>query len=402
MFTMYVPPAEDEKNYDKTLWETTSHGYDKDKMEEAVHFALVHEFDGHREGEDVEAYLYRGGMTSKNEGIYANIVGPTKVRGGVSGMVLINGRIAAEWGDTYRPDMTFSCTKSYLSTVASFAWKDGLLRATPDGIHVDDERGLDDSVLASERRHCGDIRPEHEANEEITWRQLLQQTSEWRGVLWSKSDVVDHNRNVGGNTPNMAAGDRNAKKGEARPYRAPGTYWEYNDVRVNRLSLALMRVLGQPLPGVLREKIMGPIGCSSTTWDWHGYSTSWEKLSPSGVWAKGVSGGGHWGGGLHISTRDHARFGLLLARGGKWGDKQLIPDGWVARATQPCTLNEEYGFMWWLPKTSNTMLPRTSFMARGAGGNFIFIDPAADVVVVARWCSDRDGLLKRVMDALTL
>lgn len=327
MAALYLPPPDDDDEK-KEMWETTQEGYDELKMKEAVEFAKMNEFQGHGVGEDVEAYLFKGGMTAKNEGKNATIVGPTKVRGPVNGMVLVKGRIAAEWGDTSRPDMTFSVTKSYLSTVASFAWMEGHMRATADG-DDDKERGLDDSVLESERRHHGDIRPEHEANEDITWRQLLQQTSEWRGSLWGKPDVVDHNRSVG-NTPNMTAAgeEKNARKGEERAYRSPGTYWEYNDVRVNRLSLALMRVLDQPVPAILREKIMLPIG-SSSRWDWHGYSTSWEKLKPSGVWAKGVSGGGHWGGGLHISARDHARFGLLLARGGKWNDKQLIPEGWI-------------------------------------------------------------------------
>ena len=205
---------------------------------------------------------------------------------------------------------------------------------------------------------------------------------------------------------------------------APSPHAQYNDVRVNRLvrrrgappvdtcarppsdgtarpprggaprpqSAALMHVLDQPLPGVLRERVMDPIGCSDT-WAWHGYSTSWEKLA-CGVWAQGVSGGGHWGGGLHISSRDHARFGLLLARGGVWGGDRLIPEGWIARATAPCEQNELYGFMWWLYPGS------AAFAARGAGGNFIYIDPERDLVVVARWCADRDGLVARVLAAL--
>ena len=66
---------------------------------------------------------------------------------------------------------------------------------------------------------------------------------------------------------------------------------EYNDVRVNRLSLAALRVLGKPLPTVLKDRIMDPIG-ASPSWSWNGYSTSFVDLNGERV--QSVSGGGHW------------------------------------------------------------------------------------------------------------
>ena len=149
-----------------------------------------------------------------------------------------------------------------------------------------------------------------------------------------------------------------------------------------------MRKLGGPLPGLLRERVMDPIGASNS-WSWNGYSTSWEKLS-NGVWAQGVSGGGHWGGGLFISSRDHARFGLLMSRDGIWENKRLIPNGWISYATTPCKLHHQYGFMWWLNTEGERgkmfpSAPSTSFFAKGAGGNVIWIDPVLDLVVVVRW-----------------
>src|SRR5688572_21401492 len=62
------------------------------------------------------------------------IIGPIKERGGVSGLIIRKGYIAAEWGDTRTVDMTFSVTKSYLSTVAALAFDDGLLRSTRDTV----------------------------------------------------------------------------------------------------------------------------------------------------------------------------------------------------------------------------------------------------------------------------
>ena len=66
---------------------------------------------------------------------------------------------------------------------------------------------------------------------------------------------------------------------------------EYNDVRVNRLSLAALRVLDKPLPSVLKDRIMDPIGASSS-WSWNGYTTSFVDLNGEKV--QSVSGGGHW------------------------------------------------------------------------------------------------------------
>lgn len=216
----YPPPSSSPDG-----WARCSGGFDAARLAEAVAYAEspAAEFTGYGPGEDVEAYLFAGGMVGKAEGEFAAIVGPTKARRGVNGLIVHRGRIAAEWGDTARPDMTFSVTKSYLSTVASFAWAGGAMRASATGA-AGDERGLDESVSASERRRHGGLGAEaYPANARITWRQLLQQTSEWRGTLWGKPEQVDHNRRVGGGATMAADANR---KGEAREYREPGAYWE--------------------------------------------------------------------------------------------------------------------------------------------------------------------------------
>jgi CubicO group peptidase (beta-lactamase class C family) len=72
------------------------------------------------------------------------------------------------------------------------------------------------------------------------------------------------------------------------------------------------------MPQVLKEKIMDPIG-ASTTWRWFGYDHAWVNID--GLQMKSVTGGGHSGGGLFISTLDHARFGLLFMNNGNWKGK---------------------------------------------------------------------------------
>ena len=218
---------------------------------------------------DLEAALiaYNAGKTHDD----GKLRGPTKSHGPITGVVVRHGYIVAEWGEPHRVDMTFSVTKSFISTVAGLAWDRGLIR----DIHDPVARYVQD----------GGFDPPH--NAKITWDMLLRQTSEWDGTLWGKHPAAHNPRD------------------ELRPVQEPGTYYEYNDVRVNRLSLALLRVWRKPLPQVLQDEVMDPIG-ASRTWEWHGYENSWVTIN--GVSMQSVSGGGHWGGGMWISARDQARF----------------------------------------------------------------------------------------------
>lgn len=287
------------------------------------------------------------------------VLGPTRPRGRVSGVVLRGGRVVAEWGTPARVDMSFSVAKSYLAILAGLAVDDGLI---PD-VHQPVAELVGDGGFAGKR------------NAQITWHHLLQQTSEWSGTLWDKPDQVDHNRVVGGD---------NSKKGQKRRLRSAGTFWEYNDVRVNRLSLALMQVWRRPLPEVLKQRIMDPIGATDT-WSWQPYRNAGVEIAER--WMMGVPGGSHWGGGLWMSTRDHARVGLLIARGGQWNGRQLLSADWIGRMTTPCDLNPVYGYLWWL-NTDRKFLPAASaeaVFAIGAGQSMIWVDAPADLVVVLRW-----------------
>ena len=124
----------------------------------------------------------------------------------------------------------------------------------------------------------------------------------------------------------------------------PGKNWKYNDVRVNLLAFSGLQVWRKPLPQVLKENIMDPIGASNT-WRWHGYENSWVLLD--GQMMQSVSGGGHWGGGVWINALDHARFGYLFLRDGKWKNKQIISEEWIEMASTPTDIHQGYGYMNW-------------------------------------------------------
>ncbi|MGB4959547.1 MAG: serine hydrolase, partial [Saprospiraceae bacterium] len=215
-------------------------------------------------------------------------------------------------------------------------------------------------------------------NQKITWEHLLHQSSDWTGTLFGLHDWAD----------------RPPKDGEQddwvrRQLLMPGTVFEYNDVRVNLLAYALLNVWRKPLPIILKEKIMDPIG-ASVTWRWHGYEDSFVTLD--GLSMQSVSGGGHHGGGLFSNSMDLARLGLLFLRQGNWNGKQLLAKSWIKAATTPSPSAGDYGYMWWLNHDKKWRnLPGEIYYAVGYGGNYIIIDPTNDLVVVTRWL-DNDGL----------
>jgi len=225
---------------------------------------------------------------------------------------------------------------------------------------------------------------------------LLTQTSEWEGTCFGMPDQVEHYRRVA-HDPNPPGG----RKGEKRPLRAPGTYWEYNDVRINQLSLALLHLLRKPLPQVLLESVLRPIG-GGDGFRWEGYDDAWVEID--GERMQSVPGGTHWGAGVSISARDQARIGQLLLDGGAHEGRQLLPRDWIARMQQPCAIAPFYGWLTWLNRAQAMFAdasPESWFMV-GAGGNYTWIDPTHDAVVVVRWLDSAHsaGFVSRVVQAL--
>ena len=342
-------------------------GLDPRRLDDAIAYHLAHETKWRR-----DFRLADGRYVGVADEPDSAVLGPVRPRGEPSGLVVRGGRLVAEWGDTERVEMSFSIAKSYLAALAGVAVGRGLIKS------------LDHRVSEAAR----DVDFDSEQNRAITWRHLLQQTSEWSGTLFGKPDSIDHNRDLG------KADFGQTDKGVPRPMRPPGTLWEYNDVRVNRLSLSLLQLFRRPLPDVLREAITAPIGASST-WEWRPYDNAWVDID--GQPMPSVPGGSHWGGGLWMSARDHARFGLLHLLRGRWGELPLLPASWVDECRRPCPINPEYGLLWWLDVGR-----AGAFAARGAGSSLIWIDPDDDLVAVVRWIDKPHipGFLQRLLDAV--
>jgi CubicO group peptidase (beta-lactamase class C family) len=225
-------------------------------------------------------------------------------------------------------------------------------------------------------------------NARVTWKHHLQQESEWEGSMWGKhSDFIGKEA--------FGAGER-----KPRTLKAAGEFYEYNDVRINRFALSLLRVFGRQLPDVFRDEVMDPIGASSS-WKWVPYHNSYVEID--GKRMASVSGGTRWGGGMWINSWDMARFGYLWLRNGRWGEKQLLPTSYVKAALTPSEHGPDYGYLFWLNTQGKNYpgLPANAFGAKGAGSNSIVVSPDHDLVVVWRWHGGNEAeFVKRVIAAI--
>ncbi|OFW01021.1 MAG: serine hydrolase [Acidobacteria bacterium RIFCSPLOWO2_02_FULL_68_18] len=348
--TPYFPPPHQ--------WErrmAAAVGFDAALLDEAVTFATSSETPRFKD------LLLDQATTFGAREPFDTPIGPMKERGPVSGLIIRNGYLVAQWGDPDRVDMTHSVTKTFLSTVASLAFQRGLIKDVNDRARPYMPPGVD----LFDAPH----------NQSITWDHLLRQTSDWQGTMWGKPDWADRPEGEPSQWPN-------------RKLYEPGTRYKYNDARVNAFALALLHVFRRPLPDVLRDEIMEPIGASST-WQWHGYENSWVTVNGQRV--QSVSGGGHWGGGMFINAWDMARFGYLFLRNGRWKDRQLVAEQWITQARTPGKANDQYGYMNWYLNTGRTSMPATpesSVRFVGNGPNNVYIDWENDLVVVVRWIRD--------------
>jgi CubicO group peptidase (beta-lactamase class C family) len=365
-------------------------GMDARRLEEAVAFARANET---RAPRNLEIAHYQ----SFGREPFGEAIGPFSERGDPAGIVLRNGYIVAEWGDPYRADMTFSVTKSFLSTAVGSRFDRGMIRGLQDPVRGYVGPIAEMGAQATAGRYAADrigapmlLSPfESEHNRKITWDHLLRQTSDWQGTLWGKPDWADRP----GSDP---------AEWMTRARHEPGTRYQYNDVRVNVLALAATERLAAPAAAGAARARDGPDRRLAHL----ALVRLRELLGPlDGQPVQSVSGGGHWGGGMFISARDQARFGYLTLRRGRWNDRQILSEEWIRLATTPTPVQTGYGFMNFFLNTDRTFLPSapaSAFAHMGNGTNMVYVDPENDLVVVARWIERNqiDGLVQRVIAAV--
>ena len=364
-------------------------GFDAARLTAAIQFAIQSDAKAPR---DMEQSHYQ----SFGREPYGQGIGPFKPRGEPTGVILRGGYVVATWGEPDRVDMTHSVSKSFLSSVVGVAFDRGLIPSVQDTVWKSQapiyrlrlEAPSEPGTSEGHSMFIEPFAPPH--NRQITWDDMLRQTSDWEGTLWGKPDWADRP-------------SQNPAEWRTRARARPGTTYEYNDVRVNVLALAVTNVWRRPLPEVLRDYVMDPIGASST-WRWFGYDNAWITLDGRPVQV--VSGGGHWGGGMFINAWDMARFGLLTLRRGVWGDKRILSEAWVKMALTPTAPQPTYGFMNWFLNTDRKWMPSAppnAFGHVGNGTNLVFVSPDQDLVAVVRWIDNSkiDTFLGMLLGAVT-
>ena len=238
------------------------------------------------------------------------------------------------------PQTSFSVAKSVLSTLVGIAVERGHL-------------ALDDPVTD----HVPELLDRDPAFAEITLRHLVTMSSglgyEEQGLPWSDDALTYYD-------PDLRALALTAEVQEP-----PGRTWLYNNYNPLLVGLVLERAVGEPVERFAAEALWGPMGAEA--------DASWSADSEASGFPKMESG-------FNAVARDYARFGLLFAREGRAGDRQVVPADWVAEATARDTTAdpaEHYQYWWWVDTEREGR-----FSARGNKGQFVYVDPATDVVVV--------------------
>lgn len=144
----------------------------------------------------------------------------------------------------------------------------------------------------------------------------------------------------------------------------PGTVWNYSSGDTQLLSGVLEQVTGMSAAEYAEEKLFEPLGVDQVEWwrDAEGHTLTYCCLD--------------------TTSRDFARFGLLYLEGGAWEGQQVVPEEWVADSLEPSDALEGYGYQWWLTGVGNDELPDDLYAARGHDGQYTYVVPSLDLVVV--------------------
>jgi CubicO group peptidase (beta-lactamase class C family) len=258
--------------------------------------------------------------------------------------VVHDGRIVADeyWNgtDATTEQEVFSATKSMTSTLVGIAQEEGLLDIDePASTYIDEWVGTD--------------------SEDVTIRNLLSNDS---GRFYTFAN--DYGEMAG------RAHDKSAFAIGLTQQHPIGEHWEYNNSAIQVLEEVLQRATGEDMAEYARTRLFEPIGMSTEI----NHDGAGNTLAFMGAQA---------------SCHDLARFGHLFLNEGAWDGEQVVPQDWVAEATQPSQeLNPGYGFLWWLFAEGTTPVepgqpePPGAYAALGLGGQVVLVIPEDDLVVV--------------------
>jgi CubicO group peptidase (beta-lactamase class C family) len=270
--------------------------------------------------------------------------------GSAAVMIVADGLVVDEWGETARRFNVHSIRKSFLSALYGIYVKKGKINLS----RTMGELGIDDnapSLTAEEKRaQVSDL--------------IKARSGIYHPALYE--------------TPGMKA---------ARPKRGshpPGSFWYYNNWGFNALGTIFERATGSTIFEGFRQRIAEPLGMEDYRLEDTQYVRGEDSI--------------HQAYPFRMTARDMARFGLLFLRRGEWRGKQVVPKEWVAESTRSYSdagSSGGYGYMWWVAAGGKHLpgvqLKDGAFSARGAGGHYILVVPDLDLVIVHRVNTDVQG-----------
>jgi CubicO group peptidase (beta-lactamase class C family) len=265
-------------------------------------------------------------------------------------MIVVGGKVLDAWGRTDERFNVHSIRKSFISALYGLRVHDGTisLRATLD------ELGVNDTEPAL-----------NEVERSATVADLLK----------ARSGVYH---------PALYETKRMKEARPARYSHIPGSFWYYNNWDFNALGTIYEAKCGAGIFEDFKRLIADPIGMQDFRVSDGSYVTGDDSI--------------HRAYPFRMSARDMARFGLLYLRGGRWGDRQVVPADWVKESTtsySDAKASGGYGYLWWISVDGrhlpNWKAPEGTYSARGAGGHYILILPSHDLVLVHRVNTDVRG-----------
>jgi CubicO group peptidase (beta-lactamase class C family) len=263
------------------------------------------------------------------------------------GVVVVHrGEIVAEWyadgADQDSWAASWSMAKSFTSALVGIAIDDGLIE------------GVDEPMTT----WYPDWADTDKAD--ITLKDVLQMSS---GLDWDED--YDAGAVAESEVIAMVVGEQDQLAfAAARPAaHEPGSTWSYSSGDAMLLSGVLEQATGMPADEYAQQEIFDPLGIDQVEWwrDARGHTLTYCCLD--------------------TTSRDFARFGLLYEHQGRWGDDQVVPEGWVDDSLVPAADSDgDYGYQWWLYQPDD--VPDDIFEANGHDGQFIYVIPSLDLVVV--------------------
>lgn len=260
--------------------------------------------------------------------------------GGVAALVIVKGRIIADWGDT---DAAFDCRsirKSFLSSLFGIYQEKGM---------IDINKSLSEAGINDQ----GKMR-ESELQTQIKY---LMSSSSGIYLPATFESAIYQNK-------------------PARGSSQPGDQFFYNNWDFNVLSTVFNQSTGRDLFEAFGEHIAKPLQMEH-----------FDPIRNTGYLHQPAISE-HPAYMFRVSSKDLARFGLLYLNEGNWKGKQLVPKSWVIESTsQRVETGDDfyynYGYLWWVSKRQDGP-PRKPFLARGAQSQYLYVDPNNDLIVIFR------------------